>query len=251
MKYLGTYLGCNDTTAMNFEHVLSKACLIANRWKKCNLILPAWVTVIKTFTFSIFVHVLNVVEVTSSQIDTIQKILNDFLWRGHSRIKFASVSAERSLGGLKMLNVTNVIHRLQVKWLKVEKLVPVELISGLHALSESQISCLPLFYAAMFRSYAHINNLFYESAKSEKLPMNIWGTVGQMKIRYDWCDAGFFTLADLPLSDGKIDFHAILDWLGHGKSDTYLMCCKIQSQWGKYLPAEAFPFNGNFENLIQ
>ncbi len=167
-----------------------------------------------------------------------------------------------------MLNVCNVVHGLQVKWLfclysdlgstwlrhiwpKVEKLVPVELICGLCSLSESQISCLPPFYAAMFHFYVHVNNFFYKSAKFEKLPMNIWGTVKQSKIRYDWCNAGFFTLADLPLSDGKIDFHAILNWLGHGKSDTYLMCCKIQSQWGKHLPTENFPFNCNFETLIQ
>ncbi len=71
VKYLGAYLGCNDTTTMNFEHALSKARLIANRWKKCTFTLPAQVTVIKTFIFSVFVHVLNVVEVSSSQIDTI------------------------------------------------------------------------------------------------------------------------------------------------------------------------------------
>ena len=105
MKYLGAYLGCDDTTALNFEHALSKAQLIANRWKRHTLTLPAWVTVIKTFIFSIFVHILNVVEVSSSQIDTIQKILNNFLWRGHSRVKFASVCLEKSQGGLKMLNV--------------------------------------------------------------------------------------------------------------------------------------------------
>ena len=71
MKYLGAFLGTGDMTSLNFEKVLAKARSIVARWRKCSLTLPARITILKTFIFSVFVHVLNVVEITAAQIDTI------------------------------------------------------------------------------------------------------------------------------------------------------------------------------------
>ncbi len=102
VKYLGAFLGTGNMTSLNFEKVLAKARSIVARWRKHSLTLPARITILKTFIFSIFVHILNVVEITAAQIDTIQRILNDFLWRGKDRVKFACVCGSKDLGGLKM-----------------------------------------------------------------------------------------------------------------------------------------------------
>ncbi len=246
-KYLGAFLGNSDITGMNFEKVLIKARSIAARWRKCSLTLPARITVLKTFIFSVFVHVLNIVEITLAQIDTIQRILNDFLWRGKDRVKFMSVCGSWDMGGLKMLNVKNVVHVLQVKWmirlysdlrsmwsrhiwLCFDNLVPLELISGLRCLSESEIQKLPPFYASILRSYIYVNNLFYESSKDKTLQINLWGTTGQAKIKCDWYAAGYFTIVDLPIQVGKLDFGVIADQLRASRGDTYLLCCKFQAQ---------------------
>ncbi len=79
MKYLGAYLGLGDLSHLNFEQPLKKARAVIGRWSKRSLTLDARILVIKTFIFSIFVHILNTVSVTSAQIDTMQKMVTDFL----------------------------------------------------------------------------------------------------------------------------------------------------------------------------
>ncbi len=86
---------------------------------------------------------------------------------------------------------------------------------------------------------------------ANELLVNLWGNLHQSKIRCDWCDVGFFTLSDLPLVDGKIDFNLMANRLCATCSDTYLLCCKFQRQWGMFLPLCASPFNQNFEILVQ
>ena len=79
VKYLGAYLGLGNLSALNFESPLRNK---IQCWNKRNLSLKAKVTIIKTFIFSLFTHILNMVFITNNQLDVIQKILNDFLWHG-------------------------------------------------------------------------------------------------------------------------------------------------------------------------
>ncbi len=102
MKYLDAYLGLGDLISLNFEKPLR---IVQNKiwcWNKWNLSL---VTVLKTFVFSLFVHVLNCVWITPSQLDIIQKILNDFLWKGQNKVKQSTACTNLDLGGLKMIHV--------------------------------------------------------------------------------------------------------------------------------------------------
>ncbi len=79
MKYLGAFLGVEDLSDMNFKNALAKVWVIATRWQKQNLTLPAQILVIKTFLFSIFVHTLNTVHIKNKHLEVIQRIMNDFL----------------------------------------------------------------------------------------------------------------------------------------------------------------------------
>ncbi len=79
VKYLGVYLGMGDLTSLNFEQPLRVVWNKIQCWNKWNLSLFACVTILKTFVFSLFVHVLNCVWITPLQLNIIQKMLNDFL----------------------------------------------------------------------------------------------------------------------------------------------------------------------------
>ncbi len=68
IKYLGAYLGLGDVSKLNFEGPLCKAKAVIVKWNKCSLTLDARILVVKTFVFSVFVHILNTVYITMHQI---------------------------------------------------------------------------------------------------------------------------------------------------------------------------------------
>ncbi len=70
----------------------------------------------KTFIFSLFVHILNCVYISSEQLDLLQKILNNFLWRGRNKIKTSVSMSPETNGGINMIHVKNIVHCLWVKW---------------------------------------------------------------------------------------------------------------------------------------
>ena len=114
VKYLGTFVGSGNLSKLNFELTLRKACRITSHWSKRNLTLPARVLICKTFIFSTFVHVCNCSYITTAQVKLLQKVLNEFLWRGQRPvIMYTPVSH----GGLNMINIKNVISMLHVRWM--------------------------------------------------------------------------------------------------------------------------------------
>ncbi len=84
IKYLGAFLGLGDLSRLNFEQPLHKAKIALSQWGKRSLTLDARILVIKTIIFSVFVHILNSVSVTYVQLDFLQKLIMDFLWKGCS-----------------------------------------------------------------------------------------------------------------------------------------------------------------------
>ncbi len=64
---------------------------MSSKWSKQSLTLPAQIVVLKTFIFSIFVHLLNCVYLINTQIEVIQKLLIDFLWKGKARLKMSII----------------------------------------------------------------------------------------------------------------------------------------------------------------
>ncbi len=97
-------------------------------------------------------------------------------------------------------------------WLGITQLVPSMLIQGLSFVSESTLSHLDPFYAGILYSYTNVNNVFYEWNKRNKevsLPTNLWGTIKSKKINRIFIDTGYFTSADLPWDDSKIDYRTI------------------------------------------
>ncbi len=85
VKYLGAFLGLGDLSEKNFDASLQKAQNNLQSWNKRQLTLTARV-VAKTFIASLFIHILNSVCIHTKQIQLIQQLLNDCLWRGCSRV---------------------------------------------------------------------------------------------------------------------------------------------------------------------
>ena len=218
VKYLGTFVGSGNLSKLNFELTLRKACRITSHWSKRNLTLPARVLICKTFIFSTFVHVCNCSYITTAQVKLLQKVLNEFLWRGQRPvIMYTPVSH----GGLNMINIKNTVHVLQLKWMdrlykdvgsswsrfvwnKIERISLMPLMAGIRRIRESDLHTLSPFYWSMLRSYAYLNKLFYEANTAELLPRNIWFTLQFPFVDKDWHLAGINTLSDLPLANGKI-----------------------------------------------
>ena len=79
VKYLGTFLGIGDLSTLNCEKPLQVARQKIQVWNSHTLTLKAHVTVMKTFIYSLFTHVLNVVYIRNDQLEFLQKLLNEFL----------------------------------------------------------------------------------------------------------------------------------------------------------------------------
>ena len=168
----------------------------------------------RLFIFSIFVHLLNCVFLTNTQIEVIQKLLLDFLWKGKARLKMTTIMPPPSQGGLKMLHVKNVLHVLHVKWMKclstdlglswsrfiwpeIVTIYPPELYGGMRQVLESDLCVLPNFYAGVILSYCWVNDLFYKNNKNLSLSHNVWATWKAPEVNKRWVSVGLCTLNDL------------------------------------------------------
>ena len=116
-------------------------------------------------------------------------------------------------------------------------LIPPELLQGLHSVSEKILNLLPPFYAGVVQSYAYTNNLFYEAFDSSQLPQNLWCGKVYSYVDWDWVNAGFFTVSDLPLVGDKIDVIAVTTRLQNVGCVhlPYLLCCTFQTNFAQLL----------------
>ncbi len=250
VKYLGAFLGTGDLSTLNFEKPLRVARQKIRVWSSHTLTLKARVTVEKTFIYSLFIHVLNVVYIRNDQLELLQKLLNDFLWHGKNKIKNKLNTSPNKNGGMNMIHVKNSVHCLWVKWMfhlcedvgvswsryaweHVEGLIPFVSMSGVRAIREDLLTEIPFFYASILHSYAFVNNLFYEANGQASLPYNIWFSSVFPFCDKNWCLAGVNTICDLPLTNGKIDFPAIWDKVGKSPN-VWLRCCTLQGMLMKY-----------------
>ena len=207
-------------------------------------------TVAKTFIFSLFTHILNTMYITNNQLEIIQKILNEFLWRGWNKIKPSVIMSPEIHGGLNMIHVKNAVHCLWVKWMnhmchdvssswsqyiwwKIEDIIPFDLIGSVHAINENLLQGLPPFYASMLRSYAMVNNLFYEQNQELELPYNLWYSTVFPFLDKKWCLAGVNNVLDLPITNNQISIGDVTHMVGQAPN-VYLRCCTLQGTLMKY-----------------
>ncbi len=118
VKYLGVYLGIGTKPEiLNFKHILVKFKRVASKWKKCHLTLLARVTNLRSLILSVATHVLSTVTINTDRLNTLQKLCNDFLWRGHNRLQEKTVQNIPKWGGLKHIHIKYVMHKICIKWM--------------------------------------------------------------------------------------------------------------------------------------
>ncbi len=250
VKYLGTYLGTGDLSDINFSVPLQKAWNNIQSWNKRHLTLMGKVLVAKTFIVSLFVHMMNTTFLQTQQLQFIQQLLSDFIWKGHAKVKNSVAYAPILDGGLNMLHIKNQSHCLYVKWFQclcaecgsswshfiwpiLTEIIPVPLLQGLCSISDKILDKLQPFYATIICSYAYVNDLYYKSDPKIELPHNLWCGSLFPYIDQDWVAAGFYTVADLPVKGGRIDVIAVKQHMESVdyRQSPYFKCCALQSEY--------------------
>ena len=103
----------------NFDNVIEKLQDQLNIWKQRDLSILGKVQIIKTFGVSQLQYVMNMVTPSPKMLNTITKILNNFLWGSNtSKVKHSACISEYNTGGLKMPDVTTILHTQRIMWLK-------------------------------------------------------------------------------------------------------------------------------------
>ncbi len=84
----------------------------------------------------------------------------------------------------------------------------------------------------MVRSFADVNNLFYQENKELSLPLNLWF---MPFVNKTWLLAGFHTVLDLPIESGKISITVVKSALFPTDPHMYHKCCQFQNFYqGKF-----------------
>ncbi len=115
--------------------------------------------------------------------------------------------------------------------------VLAELFCGLCSISEKVLLKLPPFYSGMLQSFAHVNNLFFQSVDVSELPHNLWFGQIHNYVDWNWYRAGLLTVGDLPTIHSKIDLSTVtsqLNEVGCVRSP-FLLCCSFQQVFSSYL----------------
>ncbi len=210
---------------------------------------------------------LNSIYLSANQIDVIQKLVSDFVWRGKNKIRPSVMCGPYTLGGLKMLRVQDIVHTLRVKWMRclahdqgltwsrfiwgpLTDVFPANLFQGLRIVTESSLQGMDPFYASMLRSYAFVNDLYYQKNKNPVLPVNLWGHPKSPHVNKTFATSGYCTVLDLPLLKGKIDFKIIQEALPKGTSSVFMMCYRLQSIFSKYFLQSTPGSNQILDDLV-
>ncbi len=122
----------------------------------------------------------------------------------------------------------------RVAWDSITKHIPSDLIQGMRCVKETILEGLEPFYASIIRSYALVNNIFFQKNRVLQLPVNLWCHPRSKHINMALAESGFCTVADLPLKNNKIDFGQIQSCM-QDKKLVFLACYCLQTKFGREL----------------
>ena len=111
VKYLGAFLGMGKNPEnINFQNILDKMKAVAAQWRKHALTLPVRVLIMRSLILSMATHILSTVYINKDHLTILQKICNDFLWRGRNRLQERVVQNTQKWGRLKHIHIKHVMH---------------------------------------------------------------------------------------------------------------------------------------------
>ncbi len=125
----------------------------------------------------------------------------------------------------------------QFAWSNISPIILEDLWAGICSISENVLQKLPPFYANIFWSFAYVNNLFYEQMDTSQLQQNLWFGCVYNSIDWDYYQAGYFMIGQLPNIDGMIDLSELTPQLKKTccSGSPYLKVCAFQQTLGHFL----------------
>ena len=119
IKILGVHFGHDKKLieTLNFGKIPNLIAQITNLWKQRNLTLFGKIIVIKSLLLSKLTYLASLLSVPSHIIKEISQIVFKFLWKGPDKVKRSVITGQYKFGGLKMLNIENMVKSLKLSWI--------------------------------------------------------------------------------------------------------------------------------------
>ncbi len=251
VKYLGAFLGTDPMVeSLNFDMIQKKMRTKIDRWKHRITSLQGWVLVIKVIIFLCCTHVLNSVHILSKHLDQIQHMLNEFLWKGKNKVPQSTFCQDLATGGLRMLKVCNSVLVLYVRWMvwlwndegktwsgfawqQVLTDIPWVVIPGLIYISDAWMKDWDPFYQDVFWAYVQLNVMACSFPTETILPKNVWACWENKVLNLPLIKAGIIEVADLPLTNGSIDYNKLqeLSCEQGSRQSVFLMAVSLQEKF--------------------
>ena len=119
IKILGIHFShdkkCMET--LNFKDIPTSIARITNLWKQRTLTLFGKIIIIKSLLLSKFTYKAALLSVPGHITKEISKLVFRFLWKGPDKVKRIAVTGDYERGGLRMLNVEDMINALKLSWI--------------------------------------------------------------------------------------------------------------------------------------
>uniref|UniRef100_A0A4W5LRK9 Reverse transcriptase domain-containing protein n=3 Tax=Hucho hucho TaxID=62062 RepID=A0A4W5LRK9_9TELE len=190
-KVLGVFLGVKDKEArdLTWSGVINKVRKVVNMWRGRSLRLKGKVIVINSLLMSVFIYVMNVLDMPEWVLSELNKILVDFLWDGKGvKIAFKTLIADYEEGGLKLVDLR--VRKIAIRVKMVRKYLYDELDYGwkkffkeylqevgrmgdnglLMCFKKEMLGNLPLFYREVFEAWGNfLPSISYECTILENI----------------------------------------------------------------------------------
>ena len=110
----------NEMLDLNFDYAIAQIENILNHWNKRYLTPLGKITIIKTFAISKINHLITTLpNPPESFLIRINKLLFQFLWDNKpDKIARKQITQDYTSGGLKMININNIIKCLKLTWIR-------------------------------------------------------------------------------------------------------------------------------------
>ncbi len=120
VRCLGIYMGHNkaENHQKNWHDKIDKIKMIIERWKHRNLTFFGKTLIIKSLAISKLIHTMSILITPDEILKEVEKIIFNFLWDSHDRIKRKTLIGTKQCGGIQMLDIYCKDKSLKAGWIK-------------------------------------------------------------------------------------------------------------------------------------
>ena len=226
IETLGVHICCDGSPDVaNFEEVLCKMKAVSAAWHNRKLTIVGKVTVFNTLMASLFLYkMLTMLNLNRTQLDTIDKVTRDFLWRDkEAKIALTMLHKKKEQGGLKLADPNAKQKVLKIAWIfKIEKDTMLTEIMYKHLaptlrqlIWHCNLQCKDVhklyknsFWKEVLLAWAEIN-AYQPQGKAVVLEQVLWLTshirINNRPVCWNhWIDKGLLMIEDLINDNGRL-----------------------------------------------